>query len=405
MGNKRIFITLRGLFQIKQLFKKLKIFEYYIFKKLKIFAYYILKKMNFVKVDGAGYFEIKNGYLQVGAPPNWIQKGIDIDGEEWYNNSGESVSLSNDGNTLAIGAKGNSGNGSFSGHVRVYKYDIKNGWTQKGIDIDGEAAIDTSGWSVSLSNDGNTLAIGATGNDGNGDNSGHVRVYEYINNTWTQKGIDIDGEAANDYSGNSVSLSNDGNTVAIGARGNDGNGNHSGHVRVYEYDGNGWIQKGIDIDGEAALDYSGNSVSLSNDGNTVAIGAILNDGNGDRSGHVRVYEYINNTWTQKGIDIDGEAANDGSGWSVSLSNDGNTVAIGARVNADNGVGSGHVRVYKYDIKNGWTQKGIDIDGEAALDYSGWSVSLRNDGNTVAIGAYSNDDHGFDNGHVRVYEFK
>ena len=215
----------------------------------------------------------------------------------------------------------------------------------------------------------------------------------------TQLGSDIDGEAANDYSGYSVSLSSDGKRVAIGAYGNDGN---TGKVRVYEYSGGGWTQLGLDIDGEAASDYSGYSVSLSSDGKRVAIGAIVNDGNGTNSGHVRVYEYNGSAWVQVGDDIDGEAAGDRSGTSVSLSSDGMWVAIGAFNNAGNGNGSGHVRVYKYS-GNAWVQAGSDIDGEAAGDQSGWSVSLSSDGTRVAIGAPLNDNgNGNDSGHVRVY---
>ena len=63
-------------------------------------------------------------------------------------------------------------------------------------------------------------------------------------------------------------------------------------------------QIGLDIDGEAADDYSGYSVSISSDGNTVAIGAYRN---GFNSGHVRIYENIGGTWSQIGQDIDGEA--------------------------------------------------------------------------------------------------
>ena len=95
---------------------------------------------------------------------------------------------------------------------------------QLGADIDGEAAGDDSGFSVSLSSDGTTVAIGAPDNDDNGSNAGHVRIYEYSAGSWTQLGADIDGEAAGDYSGRSVSLSSDGATLAIGAYGNDGNG-------------------------------------------------------------------------------------------------------------------------------------------------------------------------------------
>jgi hypothetical protein len=110
---------------------------------------------------------------------------------------------------------------------------------------------------------------------------------------WVQKGSDIDGEAASDQSGWSVSLSDDGNTVAIGAYGNDGNGSDSGHVRVFTWNGSAWVQKGSDIDGEAAGDQSGSPVSLSGDGGIVAIGAYLNDGiNGADSGHVRVFSWV-----------------------------------------------------------------------------------------------------------------
>jgi hypothetical protein len=110
-------------------------------------------------------------------------------------------------------------------------------WTQVGADIDGEAAYDYSGWSVSLSSDGKTVAIGAYDNDGNGSRSGHVRIFQWTESTstWTQVGADIDGEAAVDWSGTSVSLSSDGKTVAIGARDNDGNGYGSGHVRIFQW--------------------------------------------------------------------------------------------------------------------------------------------------------------------------
>ena len=76
--------------------------------------------------------------------------------------------------------------------------------------------------------------------------------------------------------------------MAIGATGNDGNGSSAGHVRIYSWDGSAWTQVGNDIDGEAALDRSGSSVSIDSDGSHVAIGALYNDGNGSDAGHVRV---------------------------------------------------------------------------------------------------------------------
>ena len=58
-------------------------------------------------------------------------------------------------------------------------------WTQIGQDIDGEAADDVSGIGVSLSTDGSIVAIGAPGNDGNGEDSGHVRLYKNLAGVWT----------------------------------------------------------------------------------------------------------------------------------------------------------------------------------------------------------------------------
>ena len=332
---------------------------------------------------------------------SWIQLGSDINGEAANDRSGQSVSLSSDGTIVAIGAYFNDGNGSDSGHVRVYQYSGGT-WSQLGSDIDGEAGSDFSGYSVSLSNDGTRVAIGAYLNDGNGSNSGHVRVYEYSGGTWSQLGSDINGESSGDQSGWSVSLSGDGTTVAIGSKFNDGADTNAGHVRVFKYSSSSWGQLGSDIDGEDWEDRSGESVSLSDDGTIVAIGAALNDGNGGSSGHVRVYQYSSSSWSQLGDDIDGESYGDESGTSVSLSSDGMTVAIGAIENYGGSSSSGHVRIYEY-ASSSWTQTGGDIDGEAYNDKSGTSVSLSSDGSILAVGAPYNGGGGSYSGHVRVYD--
>jgi len=313
-------------------------------------------------------------------------------------------------------------------------------WYQDGTTINAE---NTDGGgnlthSVSLSADGSVVAFGCTGNDGTtvntSDNRGSVRVYQRdaTNTTiapigWKKLGDDIDGEAALDESGKSVSLVKDGTNifVAIGANKNTASGAQAGHVRVYKYEEGkaaqtnqgsplfgplGWKRLGADIDAEAALDWFGASVSLSSSSNglIVAIGGRNNDGIGSNAGHARVYTYNDPNWTKLGDDIDGEAAGDGFGGSVSLSADGSIVAIGARYNAGNGANSGSVRVYQRDATNnsiapiGWKKLGGDIDGEAASDQSGFSLSLVSDGTNiiVAIAAEVNSP----NGHVRVYQY-
>jgi len=242
----------------------------------------------------------------------------------------------------------NDGGGPDRGHTRIYEWN-GSAWVQLGADIDGETDGDESGYSVSLSADGARVAIGSIKNSDGGFNSGHTRIYEWNGATWGILGVDIDGEAVVDQSGYSVSLSADGTRVAIGANGNDGGGSVRGHTRIYQWNGASWVQLGADINGEADNDESGYSVSLSADGSRVAIGAINNAGGGVASGHTRIYQWNGSAWAQLGGDIDGEAIGDLSGWSVSINADGTRVAIGALFNAGNGLNSGHTRIYEREL--------------------------------------------------------
>ncbi len=332
---------------------------------------------------------------------NWTQISNDIDGEVAMGFSGWSVSLSSDGTVVAIGAPLYNENGIDAGYVRVFE-NTSGTWTQVGDTINGEESDDWSGCSVSLSSDGSVVAIGALNSPGNSAYEGHVRVFENISGTWTQVGADINGEGSGDRSGTSVSLSSDGTVVAIGAPNNDENGISSGHVRVFENISGTWTQVGDAINGELHYDKSGSSVSLSADGTVVAIGSPFNNFNGTYDGHVRVFENISGTWAQVGNTMNGEAPGDQSGSRVSLSSDGTLVVIGAPYNYENGNKSGHARVYR-NIAGVWTQVGLDIDGEASDDESGFSVSLSSDGTVVAIGAPYNDSNGMDSGHVRMYD--
>ncbi len=352
-----------------------------------------------VAIGAPGTFS--GGFVSVFENQNgvWTKLGADIQGEAAHDLFGHSVALSADGSIVAVGARSNDGNGTNSGHVRVYSY--QNGtWSQLGADIDGEAAHDLFGYSVALSSDGSVLAVGAIFNDGYGTDSGHVRIYSFENGTWVQRGADIDGEYPGDRAGWSVSLSADGNIVAIGATENDNEGstNNSGHVRVFSYQNNTWSQLGQDINGEAAGDLSGRSVDLSADGSIVAIGAIYNDGSDYLSGHVRVYSYENGSWNQLGTDLDGKFSNDRLGTAVSLSSDGSILVAGASNND-----SGHVRSYSYE-NGSWNQLVADVYGENNGDYCGHSVSVSSNGSVVAIasvGAYNTNSTA--SGYVRVFD--
>ena len=355
-------------------------------------------------------------YVNIYNDGGWSQLGADVDGEASGDLSGHSVSINAAGDRMVIGAPYNNGtSGTDRGSVRVYE--LTNGsWTQLGGDIDGEASGDQSGYSVSINDVGDRVAIGAYLNDNaNGTNSGHVRVYQLINNIWQQLGADINGEAANDFSGLSVSMNAAGNRVAIGAPYNNSTISFydNGHVRIYEWDGLSWNKLGDDINGQPAIlgessapwngANSGWSVSMNAAGDRVVIGAILYGvASGGSTGNVRIFQWSNSSWTLMGTQIQGEADFDEFGWSVSMNSVGNRIAVSSRKNDNN---RGYVKIYEWN-NTSWVQLGANIIGDAEGDYSGNSVSLNADGNRVAIGAIIYDDGAGSSrpgGYVRVYE--
>jgi len=156
------------------------------------------------------------------------------------------------------------------------------------------ASFQRFGYSVSLSTNGSTLAIGVYGSDSNGYDSGEVQVYQWNEATlnYEQLGQPILGEAPEDYAGRSISLSGDGTTIAIGSPRNDVNGNNSGQVRVFGLVGStSWRQLGSSINGDAGGDRSGQAVAISSDGNTLVVGSAFHTYNGAKTGQVRVYRW------------------------------------------------------------------------------------------------------------------
>jgi hypothetical protein len=189
------------------------------------------------------------------------------------------VALSADASTLVIGA---SGYNSFTGYyVKVYRTDDDGGnRLQLGQTIYGNATGNLFGRSVDIAANGMHVVLGSPGNH---NHMGYVQVFsldssdEAVTSTWKQIGENIAREAIGDEIGLSVTISDDGETIAVGAYPNDGNNaQDSGRVRIYRLENNGtsWEQFGEDIDGKAAGDWSGHSVSLSSNGSFFSIGSI-----------------------------------------------------------------------------------------------------------------------------------
>lgn len=264
----------------------------------------------------------------------WSQKGNDIPNNTSESEFGYSIKLSSDGNTIVIGAV-TSPIVPIAGVTQIFQYETDS-WNQEGGDINGIGFTEHSGRSVDISSNGKIVAI-------SNDNS--ARVYENISGVWTLLGNEIPA-LGSQYPNRAISLSSDGAILAIGEPDYTDSLIQRGRVSVYIYDSDTWEQIGGDILGEVAYYRTGVSVSLSSDGQVLAIGEPGSTSNSTDKGRTRIFENQGGTWTQLGIDIFGEASEDYSGGNISLSSDANTVAIGADLNDGNGVvDSGHVRVY------------------------------------------------------------
>eukprot|EP00401_Gymnodinium_catenatum_P083127 CAMPEP_0117517220 /NCGR_PEP_ID=MMETSP0784-20121206/31500_1 /TAXON_ID=39447 /ORGANISM="" /LENGTH=247 /DNA_ID=CAMNT_0005313095 /DNA_START=50 /DNA_END=790 /DNA_ORIENTATION=- len=204
------------------------------------------------------------------------QKGQTISGDVPGGYYGIETAISADGSTLAIGAPGdNDGLGLDRSYAKVFKYrGNKKGWVQLGTTFVAEAAADALGWSVSLSDDGKTFALGTKLEDIDDLlNRGSAQVFTYSCGEWSLKGSKIDGISEFDLSGRTVSLSSDGNTllsVSLGA------GASVNTVRVFDFVNGDWVQRGADVVGADDSGF-GFSANLSGDGNTFIVGVLFHD--------------------------------------------------------------------------------------------------------------------------------
>ena len=298
-------------------------------------------------------------------------------------NFGRAAAISNDGQTFVGGSWVANPK---TGYIYIYKvgsfHQIFNPSAfslQKSIS--GTGTRDKFGYSVAINDDGTVVASGAIGDNGNTGSSnnkkGLVRVYKKDGNNWPQLGADIVGIANGDIFGSSIDLNGDGTILAVGATGHDG---AKGHVRVYKLNGNSWDLMGSDLDGVAANDGFGYSVSLSKDGNILAVGSKAHDND---KGHTRVFKWNGSAWAQMGADIDGQAAGDESGYSVSLNADGTKLAIGA---PEANTAKGEVRVFQWN-GSAWVLFVSDIEDAVSGAKFGNSVQLNDLGNRVAIGNF------------------
>ena len=267
----------------------------------------------------------------------WQQMGAIIFGDYSQDYSGTSVTMNGDGSRIVIGSPYNDDNGSQSGHIRVFEW-TGGEWQQMGPAITGDNEGDFFGQEISLNNQGNRFVVSAISSDIPEDNAGLIKVYEWSGTEWLQFGNTIYGDYYNFVLGASLDFNNDGTRIV--ASGNDPNSLR--HVKVFEWNGNLWSQIGNDIIADVEADLFGFGLSFDGSGNRLAIGAHYNPTNGIDSGMVRVYDFNGNDWVQFGSDIYGDTSGNLFGYAVSLNDNGLRLAVGARGFNES---SGLVRVF------------------------------------------------------------
>jgi hypothetical protein len=314
-------------------------------------------------------------------------------------NFGNSVSISGDGNIIIIGALNATVTAARQGAAYVFTRSGTT-WTQQQILVASDAAeTDFFGRSVAISSDSSTVIIGAS-NDGSvpvaQPGSGSAYIFTRSGASWNQQAkLTASDAAQGDTLGSSVAISSNGNTAIISSGNEDTSPNsNNGAAYVFTRSGTTWTQQQKLLASDAAAeDYFGESVALSADGNTAIIGAYTEDTSPNtNNGAAYVFTRSGSTWTQQQKLLASDAASsDTFGQSVSLSADGNTAIIGAPFE-DASPNSNNGAAYVF-TRSGttWTQqKQILASDRQDSDYFGYSVAISSDGSTVIIGAHYED---------------
>jgi WD40 repeat protein len=319
----------------------------------------------------------------------WVQLGTDLMGQAAGAQAGFVTDLNAAGNRLAIGAPGDSTNGPRSGKVRVFQFNGMN-WIPMGVDLLGDTAEDQFGSSVKFSANGNILIVGAPVRLlGTGTPPGYVRIFDWNGSNWVQRGSDLFGGVNADGFGSAIDLSSSGDIVAIGAPNLPTIADFGGKVSVHQWNGTNWLPMGSAIAGLARFSFTGGAVQLNSTGTVLAVGQ-------EGQSRVLVFDWDGSNWVLK----DTILGTQNFGNSISMDSSGHTLAIGG-VSLPTSIG--RVSVFQFNGTE-YIQKGSSIDGQGDDLFFGWeqnALALREDGNALAAGSLGNVVAGQTLGRVRV----
>ena len=305
--------------------------------------------------------------------------------------------------TASDGVKSTNAASSFT---LTFMGDWSSATQQAKIQASDAQADDYFGDGVSISGDGNTAIVGAHIEDTGGSNAGSAYIFTRSGTSWSQQAkIGASDAQATGFFGHSVSISSDGNTAIVGAHGDDsGSLSNTGAAYIFTRSGSTWSQQAkIRASDRQATDYFGFNVSISGDGNTVIVGAYREDTTATDAGSAYIFTRSGTTWSQQAIIQSSDVqAGDYFGHSVSISSDGNTAIVGASREDTTATDAGSAYIFTRSGTSWSQQAKIQASDAQATDYFGFNVSISSDGNTVIVGAYFEDTSGTDAGAAYIF---
>jgi len=345
--------------------------------------------------------DVGAAYVFVRSNNAWVQQAKLMAGDgEAEDTFGGNVALSGDTAVVGVIRDDDKVKGKDSGSAYVFKRSGSHWNQQAKLTADDASEGDSFGWSIGLS--GDTLVLGAPYDDDKGKNSGSVYVYTRTGSTWSQQAkITAEDGSEGDLFGISIAISGD--TILVGADLNEEKGFNAGAAYVFTRSENTWTQQAkLTANDGAEGDIFGVRVAL--EGNAALISARRDDDDmmGVDSGSAYIFTRVGNTWSQQvKLKAPDGAKDDRFGRSVALSGD--NALIGAMFQDEQGENSGSAYLFKR-TNNTWSfmAQFMPKDGNNG-DVFGWNVALLDD--TALISANRDDDKGENSGSAYIFDLK
>jgi hypothetical protein len=301
------------------------------------------------KLFVASLFKTISIYTFDGA--NWIKSAqtiqLESDGDQI-----ESIAITHDAGKIAVMYESEKHR---TACIKLFDFD-GNQWIQDGIDLIPYPGERVYRLSLSFSADGNQLIAGNYSKDTRQyKDAGEVIIYAKEGNQWKLQAQKFNGESFRAHLGTEVIMSNNGTTIIASSASIDILELNAGFVETYQLSGAEWVKQSPTLKPPKHNSYFGHAVSLSADGTILAISTPYIGF--AKPGYVKVYNTKSGKWKEITMitDVDGvektSPANNTVGWSIALSSDGKTLAIGFPHNDENGDMAGKVMVYDLSVLN------------------------------------------------------